>query len=174
MAFKLRHYVPLFTSELIYYGMFNSILQCSLMNWGKASKCHLYRIKVFRNRLLRSSLFCKNDCSINDLYSTFGVLKLDDMIDMEHAKFLFRFNNNNILPDHFKNYFVKQETIHHYHTRQKTEKDFFHTFACTKWRRKMIQRKGLKKIPLELKNCSFQKFKQTSKKKIIQTYINTF
>ena len=64
---------------------------------------------------------------------------------MEHAKFLFRFNNN-ILPDYFKNYFVKLETIHHYHTRQKNKKDFFHTFARIQWRRKMIQRKGLKTL----------------------------
>ena len=42
------------------------------------------------------------------------------MIDMEQAKFLFRFNNN-MLPDYFKNYFVKLETIHHYHARQKTK-----------------------------------------------------
>ena len=75
-----------------------------------------------------------------------------------------------MLPDYFKNYFVKLETIHHYHTRQKTKKDFFHTFARTEWGRKMIQRKGLKiwkKIPPELKSCSFQKFKQTYKKRML-------
>ena len=82
------------------------------MNWGRASKCHLYRIKVLQNRFLRASLFCKSDCPINVLYSTFGVLKLNDMIDMKHAKFLFRFNNN-MLPDYFRIYFVKLETIHH-------------------------------------------------------------
>ena len=81
-----------------------------------------------------------------------------------------------MLPDYFKNYFVILETIHHYHTRQKTKKDFFHTFAHTEWGRKMIQRKGLnvwKKIPLELKSCLFQKIKQTYKKNVIQSYINT-
>ena len=40
---------------------------------------------------------------------------------MEHAKFLFRFNNN-MLPDYFKNYSVKLETIHQYHRRQNTQK----------------------------------------------------
>ena len=43
---------------------------------------------------------------------------------MEYVKFLFRFNNN-MLPDYFKNYFVKLETIHRYHTCQKTKKDLF-------------------------------------------------
>ena len=150
------------------------ILQYSLMNWGRASKCHLHKIKVLQNRFLRASLFRESNYSINVLYSTFGVLKLDSMIDMKHAKFLFRFNNK--LPDYFKNYLVKLETIHHYHTRQKNKKDFFRTFVRTERGRKMIQRKGLKiwkKIPLELKGCSFQKFKQTYKKNVIQSYINT-
>ena len=90
------------------------------MNCGRASKCHLYRIKVFQNSFLRASLFRKSDCPINVLYSTFGVLKLDDMIDMEHVKFLFRFNNNMFL-DYFKNYFVTLETIHI----KKSKKIFF-------------------------------------------------
>ena len=74
--------------------MFNSIFQYSLMNWERAFKCHLYKIKVLQNRFLRASLFRKSDCPIKVLYSTFNILKLDDMIDMEHAKFLFRFKNN--------------------------------------------------------------------------------
>ena len=151
MACKLRHYVPLSTLKPIYYDMFNSIFQYSLMNWGRAYKCHLYRVKILQNRFLRASLLRKSDCLINVLYSTFGVLKLDDMNGMEQVKFLFRFNNN-MLPDYSKNYFVKLKTIHHYHTRQNTKKDIFHTFARTEWGRKMIQRKGLnewKKILLE-------------------------
>ena len=46
------------------------------------------------------------------------------MIDMEHAKFLFRFINS-MLPNYFKIYFVKLEIIYHYQTRQNTKKDFF-------------------------------------------------
>ena len=74
-------------------------------------------------KFLRVCLFCKSDSSINVLYSTLGVLKLDDII-MEHAKFLFKFNND-MLSDYFKDYFVELETIHYYHTCQKTKKIFF-------------------------------------------------
>ena len=54
------------------------------------------------------------------------------MIDMEHAKVSFRFSND-VLPDYFKNYFVKLKTIHHYHNRQKIKKYFFHYFAPSEW-----------------------------------------
>ena len=112
---------------------------------------------ILQHRFLRASLFRKSDCPINVLYSTFSVLKFDDMIDIEHTKFLFRFSNN-MLPDYFKNYFVKLETLHYYHIRQKTQKRFFSHFCSHRMGRKVIQRKGLnvwKKIPSELKCCLF-------------------
>ena len=87
---------------------------------------HLYRIKVLQNGFLRASLFRKRDCSINVLYFTFGVLKFNDLIDMKHAKFLFRFNNS-MLPDYFKNDFVKLDIL------VKKKKKIFHTFASTEW-----------------------------------------
>ena len=59
MAFKPRHCVPLSTLRLIYYGMFNSILQYFLMNWGRTFKCHFYRIKVLQNRFFRLVYFVK-------------------------------------------------------------------------------------------------------------------
>ena len=85
---------------------------------------------------------------------------------MEHAKFLFRFNIN-MLPDYFKNYFVKLETIHRYHTHQKPKKIFFHTFAHTEWGRKIIHRKGLnawKKIAFRIKKLLISKIQSNVQK----------
>jgi len=127
MAFKLRHYAPLSTLKLIYYSMFNSILQYSLINWGRAPKCYLQKIKTIRNLFYELVCFVI-DCPLKVFYSTFGVLKLDDMTEMEYAKFIFKFNKN-MLPEHFNNYFVKLETIHYYQTRQKAKNDFLPHFC---------------------------------------------
>ena len=54
----------------------------------------------------------------NLLYTKFCVLKLDDMIKMELANFMFKFNNK-MLPHSFNNYFLKLDNIHKYNTRQK-------------------------------------------------------
>ena len=110
MIFKLRHYVPLSTLKQIYYSMFHSVLQYSLINWGRASNYLLYKIKTLQNRFLRASLFRLSRFSVNALYFEFGVLKLDDMIDMEYAKFLFRFTNN-MLPNYFNSYFNSLDSI---------------------------------------------------------------
>ena len=170
MVFKLRHYVPLSTLKLIYYGMFNSILQYSLLNWGRASRCHLQKIKTLQNRFLRASLFRKRCCPLNVMYSEFGVLKLEDMLAMEYAKFLHRFSHN-MLPDYFKNYLDDLGTVHQHNTRQKAKKNnFFHTYARTEWGKKRLQRAALEfweKLPLELKNCSYFKFKNMYKQFIL-------
>jgi len=65
--------------------MFNSIFQYSVINWERASKYHLHKIITIQNRFLRASLFRERNCPLNDLYFTFGVFKLDDMIEMEFA-----------------------------------------------------------------------------------------
>ena len=98
MIFKLRHYVPLSTLKLVYYSMFHSHIQYSLLNWGRAAKSHYQKISILQNKILRAALFCPLHYPTTSLYFRFGVLKLEDMIKMELAKFMFKFNNE-MLPE---------------------------------------------------------------------------
>ena len=59
----------------------------------------------------------------NLLFTKFCVLKLDDMIEMELAKLMFKFNNK-MLPNSFNNYFLRLDKIHKYDTRQKNVMNF--------------------------------------------------
>ena len=128
IIFKLRHYVTLSTLKLIYNSMFHTVSQYSLINWGRASKHLLHKIKTLQIRFLRASLFRPSRYSVNAFYFEFGVLKLDDMIDMEYAKFLSRYSNN-MLPNYLNGYFTSLDSIHHHYTRRKSKKDFFHTYS---------------------------------------------
>ena len=46
MVFKLRHYVSLSTLKLVYYSLFHSNIQYSLINWGRAAKSYLCNLKI--------------------------------------------------------------------------------------------------------------------------------
>ena len=98
--------------------MFHSVLQYSLISWGRASKrLPVFNyIKTLQNRFLRASLFRPSRFSVNALYFELGVLKLHDMFDMEYAKFLFRYSNS-MLPNYFNSYFTSLDSIHHHYTR---------------------------------------------------------
>ena len=124
MIYKLRHYVPLSTLRIVYYSMFHAHIQYSLINWGRAAKSHYHKLSILQNEILRTCLFRSCRYETNLLYSRFRVLKLEDMIKMEFAKFMFKYSNN-MLPNFFKNHFIKLENIHNYNTRQKTRNEYF-------------------------------------------------
>ena len=98
--------------------MFHSVIQYSLLNWGRTTKSQLHSIKILQNRFLRSSLFHDSRTPVSILYHEFRVLKLEDMIDMEFVKFVFKFFNNMLLR-YFNNYFRSLKTIRDHNTRQK-------------------------------------------------------
>ena len=124
--------------------MFHSHLQYSLINWGRAYKSHYHNLVILQNKILRASLFLAMHHPTNLLYTKFGVLKLDDMIKMELAKFMFKFNNK-MLPNSFNNNFLRLDKIH-----------------LKLW----------KDIPQEFRHCSFYKFKIFLKTNILKTYVS--
>ena len=142
--------------------MFHSQIQYSLINWGRAAKSHNHKLLVLQNKILRACLFRTRRYETNLLYSRFRVLKLEDMIKMELAKFMFKYSNN-MLPNSFNNHFIKLENIHNYNTRQKTRNEYFQTFFGIETGKKMLHHLGLnewKNIPQEYRQCSFIKFKK--------------
>ena len=89
------------------------------------------------------------------------------MIDMEYANFLFRYSNN-MQPNYFNNYFTSLDSDHHHYTScQKSKKDFFRTHSRTEWKKKMTEHKAL---PIEQKQASFFKFKNTFKMNALKKY----
>ena len=93
--------------------MFHSHLQYSLINWGRAYKSHYRNLLILQNKILRACLFLPMHHPTNLLYTKFGVLKLDDMVKMELAKFMYKFDNK-MLTNSFNNYFLWLDKIHKY------------------------------------------------------------
>ena len=118
MVYKLRHYVPLPTLKLVHYSLFHSKVHYSVVNWGRATKSYFHNLKILQNKTLRAILFCPSRSPTNLPYSKLKVLKLDDTINMEIVKFMFKFNNQ-MLPDFFNNCSTKLDNVHNYNTRQK-------------------------------------------------------
>ena len=154
--------------------MFNSTLQYSLINWGRACKTHLQKISVWQNKIIRACLFCPKHHPTVGLYSKFEVLRLVDMINMEFANFMFKYSNK-MLPKSFVSYFIKLEIIHNYNTRRKSKNEFFHDRAKTnkgKMKLHHICFTVWEKIPLEDRNVSFYKFKKLFKAKCLAKYVD--
>ena len=174
MIYKLHHYVPLSTLRIVYYSMFHSHIQYCLINGGRAVKSHYHKLSILQNKILRACacLFRPRRHETNLLYSRFRVLKLEDMIKMEFAKFMFKYSNY-MLPNSFNNHFIKLENIHNYNTRQKSRNEYFQTFFSNETGKKMLHHLGLNKwksILQEYRQCSFIKFKKFCKNKLLHSY----
>ena len=175
MIYKLRHYVPLSTLKLFYYAMFHSHLQYSLLNWGRACESHYHELvilQILHNNILRACLFRPLHHPTNLLYSDSSVLELEDMIKVEFAKFMFKFNIN-VLPTSFNNYFLKLDNGHKYNTRQKTRNVYFQSFVDLETGRKTLHHiceRLWRGIPQTHRHCSFSKFKKYFKTNILSTY----
>ena len=74
-------------------------------------------------QLINSLNLVANFCETSKLLKL-KILKLEDMIAMEYAKFIFKFNNH-MLPDSFNCYFTKFENVHRYNTKQKQRMNIF-------------------------------------------------
>ena len=163
--FELRHYVPLSTCRIIYHSMFHSIILYSLINWKRASNSLLREIELLQNKFIRAGLFQPRKTYVNLLFSKFQALKLKDMINMEFAKFMYKYENH-MLPSSFDNYFIRLESMHNYSTRQKSAGGFFYRSINSEFGRKRLHRICLKVWQLtsvEQKIAHFQPLNNVTK-----------
>ena len=130
IIFKLRHFCSTSTLRLVYYATFYSPIQYSLLNWGRAAKSHLDKLSTLQNKILRACLFRPLRSPTNYLYSKCRVSKLEDMIKMEKAKFMSKYNNK-MLPISFDNHFLKLGKVHKYNTSEKIRDEYFQIHSST-------------------------------------------
>ena len=94
IVYKLRHCAPLSTLKTIYFALFQSKIQYSILNWGRANKTLTAPLQVLQNKFIRACLFLSKSTNINYLFYEFNVLKINDLIKIDHAKFMFKYINN--------------------------------------------------------------------------------
>ena len=80
----------------------------------------LSQLKMSPNKVLRILQFKHRKSPVNDLYVTFGVLKLADMQNYNLLTIMHKFmHTNNELPAALKDLFIQHFEIHGYNTRNK-------------------------------------------------------
>ena len=124
MVCRLRYHVPLsthITISILFVISFQYFVFTTKL--GRAAKSYLNIFKILLNKILRTILFCPSQSPTNLLYSKLKALKLDYMINMKIAKFIFKFSDQ-VLSDFFNNCFPKLDNVHIYNTRQKIELKF--------------------------------------------------
>ena len=99
------------------------------------------------------------------------MLKLHDIYKLEIAKLMHRVHSKALnICNAITNNYTLLDNIHSHNTRRKHEKNYFMTRVSSKQAQKCLQYNGPKiwnKIPLQLKEMNFYKFKKKFKRKLI-------
>ena len=86
MLAKIRHYVSKETLNMIYYGIFSSLLHYGSQNWGQSDNV-ISKMEKLQNKALRVMNFESPRASANPLYNKCEILKFGDQIKL--SNFLF-------------------------------------------------------------------------------------
>ena len=151
-------------------------LQYSVLAWCNTTKDNLQRLNSLHGKLVRLMTLhgpLKDFYfSANEMFKNMDLLRLDDIYQLELAKFMHRAYAND-LPQNFNIYFTRIEDMHKYNLRSIKNKTFYSKASKTKKYRQWITNSGVdlwQKIPAELKTLSLNAFSKQYKDTIVDAY----
>ena len=171
---KLKHIVPLRILIRLYYAFFHSHLLYGLLVWSATCTSYLQPINILQNKALRIISNKQRWTNSTILYSGLKILKFQDLIKLEIAKFTFSYDNCQ-LPPIFVNYLLKISQIHSRSTRFSDKNFLYLPRYSTNRLQKSIKFRGVKiwnEIPFHIKTncCSLKNFALKYKQYILQSY----
>ena len=112
MLSKIRHYVDIKTSIMIYHGIFSSILNYGSQIWGQSNSIQS-KIEKIQNKAMRTLNFESKHFPVNSLCK---ILKFRDNIKLYNILFVHDCLKGNV-PYSLRNSFTLVRNIHSYPTR---------------------------------------------------------
>ena len=173
MFCKLRYYVPKACLTTLYDALVLSKITYAFEVYGCAAAKSTKQLQVLQNRILRILQFKDYRYPTNALHKEANLLKLTDFYEFKILKFMQQVHHNNDkLPTVLQNYFVTNENLYKYDTRQ--SKHYQIRKAKKAWGNKMMRNKGARlwnALPSSLKSIQNpKKFAVKLKKSIIDQY----
>ena len=119
MFCKLRYYVPKACLTTLYNALVLSKIAYAYEVYGCAAANSIKELQVLQNRILRILLFKDYRFSTNALHKETNFLRLTDFYEFKILKFMRHVHDNDKLPTVFQNYFLTNENLYEYDTRQR-------------------------------------------------------
>ena len=166
---KLRYYLNKEVLIRVYHALFNSHLHYGILCWGSTSKSNLSRLQVLQNRAIRNIAKAPRFYRLDNYYLNYRILKVQDLYDLEIAKFMHGHYNKNI-PQCFNTFF-------HLASNRSTRNTENHNYYIPYYRsargQSSIRYHGPKiwnKLPASHQDITKFKFKKQCKNLILSKY----
>ena len=123
---KLRHNVPIEACLQVYYAIFYSHLIYGCNVWGLTTEEHFKKIEILQKKCVRIMSFSDFNSHTNQLFMDLKLLKVRNIIDLQHLNLVYDFYDNR-LPIDLKKSFTFSSDIHITNIElNSTRKNFIH------------------------------------------------
>ena len=153
---KLRTYIPFDQRIVLYYGLFQSVIDYCCVVWGNTTNKNIDKVFILQKRALRTLFELPFDFPSVDLFSLLNVMSVRQRIFYFTAVETFKCLKG-YGPQYFSDFFTVQSDVHDYHTRSTTRKDFYVPRWSTKYGQRSFQYRAAKvwnTLPVEIKQTT--------------------
>ena len=152
---KIRHFVTRNTGKLIYYALVYPYLIYGNLIWGNTYKTRIQKIMNIQKKIVRLMTFKSYLEHTEPIFKELGFLDIFKINDYLTAMFMFRYHHLKNLPEVFENYFVTNNQIHQYNTRNASK--LYKCYKRTNYVKHSLSNKGI-----DIWNSLEPKFKGTN------------
>ena len=124
LFYKIRHYAPLETLKLLYYGIFFPFISHGVQVWGLTYPTYLNKVFILQKKIIKCVTF--NDIMVpsSPLFHQLEFLKLSGINDLQIVSFVYECING-LAPQYFENFFTSLCSKYSIGTRQSKKGNLF-------------------------------------------------
>ena len=172
MLTKLKHYVPDYILYSLYCTLVLPYVNYGILIWGNTYKMYLDKILKLQKWAIRTISLEHYRCHTGPLFKKHNILNVYDTFKIELGTFMYKHQTNS-LPKTFSDYFIKNNQIHKYPTRNAN--DYSIQKSKKMFSDRSIRRTGpilWNSLDTAIKQCkTIKHFRTAFKTEILTTYI---
>ena len=170
---KLRNYVDLHTSRILYYSLIYPHLQYCISSWGRATKSVLKPLSIIQKRVVRLITKTPYGTPSAPLFFQLKILKIDHVYKLQIAKMMHHINNQNNIGTWKINNSIKLEKLHNHNMRASSQHNFLIPNISTDSGKSLSAfavAQIWREVPQSIKSLSTVKFKKLYVNYMLEQY----
>ena len=170
LPYRIQTFLDRKTFCMLYYSLIYSRIQYGIVTWGTANQTLMHEFNVKLNNIVRTITYSSKYCPVTSLCKTLNFLKLDNIYQLELAKFMYQLYHKKFKTA-LNNCFVDITKIHSHNTRTKHNIVYFKSRVQASASKKSRTYRGTElwgKIKPKIKESLWISLKKKIKQKAIQ------
>ena len=174
IMYKLKHILPAYVLKQLYFAFFHPHLLYGIIIWAATFKSYLEPLNILQNKAIKIIDNRKWCDRVTPIYKHLNILKLEDLLNLETSKFMFKLmNGSQLQPGIFSSFFTKVSNIHSRITRSSLNNLLYLPNLRSNRLQRSIRYRGVKiwnDVPNDLTCCTLRGFVHQYRQHLFTSY----